>query len=130
MMTDPVADMLTRIRNASSIGKKEVIFPFSKMKFGIAGILEEEEYIQSVEKIDKNYGEIRVVLKYDKDKKSQIRSIQRISKPGKRVYVNKDEIPNVLNNLGIAVISTSQGLLTNKEAKKRKLGGEVICEIY
>lgn len=130
MMTDPIADMLTRIRNASAIGKDEVVFPFSKMKFNIAKILEQEGYIEKAEKIDKEHGSIKIVIKYDENRQPAMKNIKKVSKPGKRVYINKDNLPSVLNNLGIAIISTSQGILTNKEAQKRGVGGEIICEVY
>lgn len=136
-MTDPIADMLTRIRNASAAKKSEVVLPMSKIKYSIAKILEKEGYVGSVgiEKSEakKNksfvFDELKIALKYDNGK-SVISSLKRISKPGLRVYVNRDELPRVLNNLGIAIISTSQGLMTNKEARKKNIGGEVVCEIY
>lgn len=133
-MTDPIADMLTRIRNASAVNKPEVILPFSKIKMAIAEILKKHDYIKDVAKIEKatngkSFDEIKMVLKYQGNR-SAITNIKRISKPGRRVYVSKDKMPVVLNNLGIAIISTPQGLMTNKEARKSNLGGEVICEIY
>ena len=136
-MTDPISDMLTRIRNASAIGKDEVVLPMSKIKLNIAKILERDGWVGKVE-IMKNestknknsaFDTIKIVLKYN-GKKAVISSVKRISKPGLKIYVNKDELPKVLNNLGMAIISTSQGLMTNKEARKNKVGGEVICEIY
>lgn len=132
-MTDPIADMLTRIRNASRVRKAEVFIPYSKIKLGIIKILKQHGFIESYDEIkpgeDNQFGGIMVGLKYE-DGKSVITSLKRISKPGRRVYVAKDEMPNVLNNFGLAIISTSQGLFTNKEARKMGLGGEVICEIY
>lgn len=130
MMTDPIADMLTRIRNASAVGKTEVVLPYSKLKFEIAKLLEREGYIKGVEKTKNKFDEILIKLRYHKNKKSYISQIKRISKPGRRVYAGKDELPIVLDNIGIAIISTSKGIITNKEAKKKKLGGEIICEIY
>lgn len=129
-MTDPIADMLTRIRNASTVKKAEVVLPFSKIKYQIAEILKESGWLKDVEKIKGKFAQIRVELKYDKDGQSTILSIKRISKPGRRIYVDKNNLPVVLNNLGIAIISTSRGLMTNREAKRKSLGGEVICEIY
>ena len=137
-MTDPIADMLTRIRNASILGKPEVVIPMSKLKFNIAKLLEQNHWVGKVEKIqragDKNstfmFDEIKIGLKYKEDGKSYIGSLKRISKPSRRVYASKDELPKVLNNYGIAIISTSQGLMTNKEAGQKKMGGEIICEIY
>lgn len=133
-MTDPIADMLTRIRNALAVKKPEVVLPFSKIKMEIAEILKQSGYIKEVEKIEKgnndsNHDEIKIYLKYQGSQPA-ITSLKRISKPGRRLYVPSDKLPVVLNNLGIAIISTSQGLMTNKEAKKKKLGGEIICEIY
>lgn len=137
-MTDPIADMLTRIRNASAAGKAEVILPMSKIKFEIAKILESGGWVEEVEvakedpEIAKNpiFKNLKIVLKYKNRKEPVITSIKRISKPGLRVYVSKDELPKVLNNYGIAIISTSQGLMTNREARRKKVGGEVICEVY
>ena len=137
-MTDPIADMLTRIRNASAVNKKEVVLPMSKMKYNIAKILEKEQWINKTEIIKtkslKNsssvFDELKIVLKYKEDGSSAISSLKRISKPGCKIYVSKDKLPRVLNNLGIAVISTSKGIMTNKDARKHGMGGEVICEIY
>ncbi|MFA6106859.1 MAG: 30S ribosomal protein S8 [Patescibacteria group bacterium] len=135
-MTDPIADMLTRIRNAQAVRKVEVILPMSKMKLKIAKILEGDGWIEKAEEVENRTGkekskfkELRILLKY-KDGKPTISSIKRISRPGLRIYVKKSELPRVLNNLGIAIISTPDGLMTNLEAKKKGLGGEVICEIY
>jgi small subunit ribosomal protein S8 len=129
-MTDPIADMLTRIRNAQAVKKPEVVLPFSKIKFNIAKILEKEGYLGEVKKEKANYGQIRIALKYDEEGQPVIRSLKRISKPGRRIYATKDKLPRVLSGMGIAIISTSQGLMTDKEARKRKVGGEVICEVY
>ena len=137
-MIDPISDMLTRIRNASAIGKSEVVLPMSKIKFEIAKILKRDGWVTDTEIIkgdnEKNssstFDELRIVLKYKNGKQSAIQSLKRISKPGLKIYVGKDELPKVLNNLGVAILSTSQGLMTNKEARKKGVGGEVICEIY
>ena len=129
-MTDPIADMLTRIRNASAVNKPEVVLPYSKQKYNIAKLLLEEGYIRGVEKSKNKFDEIIIKLRYRKDKTPYISHIKRISKPGRRVYIGKDDLPVILNNIGIAIISTSRGLLTNKKAKKMKIGGEIICEIY
>lgn len=136
-MTDPIADMLTRIRNSSLIGQANVFIPMSKMKEKIAQILENERYIDKFEivkgKADgdekEKFDRLRLVLAYNADR-PKIRVIKRVSKPGLRKYVTKDTLPVVLNGKGVAIISTSSGLITNKEAKAKKLGGEVICEIY
>lgn len=137
-MTDPIADMLTRIRNASAVKKEEVVLPMSKIKFNIAKILEAGGWLGKVEVIkgdgQKNsassFDVLKFALKYDRNGRSVITSLKKISKPGLKIYRSKDELPRVLNNMGIAIISTSQGLMTNKEAKKKGVGGEVICEIY
>ena len=137
-MTDPIADMLTRIRNASAVNKEEVVLPMSKVKHNIAKILVKEGWINKVEviktKSKKNvsfvFDELKLILKYKKSGKPAVSSLKRISKPGCKIYVSKDNLPRVLNNLGIAIISTSKGIMTNKEARKNGVGGEVICEIY
>ena len=130
-MTDPIADMFTRIRNALMTKKTFVMVPFSKFKFQVAKILEKEGWVEKVEKTDQGkFEEIKISLKYLPPRESKIQSIKRISKPGSRVYVSKNNLPKVLNNFGIAVISTPQGLMTNKEARKNGMGGEVVCEIY
>ena len=129
-MTDPIADMLTRIRNASAVKKAEVLMPFSKVKFNIAKVLEKENYINKVEKIkDNNFDIIKINLKYNK-KEPSIRYLKRISTPGQRIYINSKEIPTVLNGYGLGIISTSKGILTDKEARSKKMGGEYICEIW
>ncbi len=129
--TDPIADMLTRIRNANSAKHKTVDVPSSKMKTAIAEILFKEGYIKSFELIsDENQGIIRITLKYDEKGVRVIDGIKRISKPGLRVYANKEDLPKVLNGLGIAIISTSQGLKTDKEAREAGIGGEVLAYIW
>ena len=129
--TDPIADMLTRIRNANSAKHKTVDVPSSKMKTAIAEILFKEGYIKSFEIINnENQGIIRITLKYDEKGTRVIDGIKRISKPGLRVYANKEELPKVLNGLGIAIISTSQGLKTDKEAREAGIGGEVLAYIW
>ncbi len=130
-MTDPVADMLTRIRNANTAGHASVDIPQSKIKVAIADILVKEGYIKSYELIEGEYqGTIRVAMKYGPDKARVISGIKRISKPGLRVYAKKDEVPKVLGGLGIAIISTSSGLITDKEARKAGVGGEVVCYVW
>lgn len=131
MTNDPIADMLTRIRNAQAVRKPEVLVPFSKIKFEIAKILKHENYIEYFEKVEEaKFPQIKIVLKYLENNLPAIQEIRRVSKPGLRVYVNKNRLPKVLNNLGIAIISTSTGLLTNKDAKQKGLGGEILCEIW
>lgn len=129
MITDPISDMLTRIRNAYLVKKTEVRLPFSKIKFSISKILVDEGYVASSEKVEEGHGEIRIVLKYD-DKRPSITKVSRVSTPGRRVYSGYDALPRVLSDHGIAIVSTSQGIMTNKEARKRKLGGEVLCKVY
>ena len=129
--TDPIADMLTRIRNANTSKHKMVDIPSSKIKLGIAEILLREGYIKSFEEIkDENQGIIRITLKYDEKGNRVIDGLKRISKPGLRVYAAKEELPKVLNGLGIAIISTSQGLKTDKEARQLGVGGEVLAYIW
>lgn len=130
-ITDPIADMLTRIRNANSAKHKTVDVPASKMKAGIAEILLNEGYIKAYEEIKSDaQGIIRITLKYDEEGTRVIDGLKRISKPGLRVYASQDELPKVLNGLGIAIISTSQGLKTDKEARALKVGGEVLAYIW
>ena len=129
--TDPIADMLTRIRNANSSKHKTVDVPASNMKKSIADILFKEGYIAGYEEIENsNQGIIRITLKYDEKGARVIDGLKRISKPGLRVYASKEELPKVLNGLGIAIISTSQGLKTDKEARALGIGGEVLAYIW
>ena len=129
--TDPIADMLTRIRNANSAKHKTVDVPNSKMKTAIAEILFKEGYIKSFELInDETQGIIRVTLKYDEKGTRVIDRIKRISKPGLRVYASKDELPKVLNGLGVAIVSTSKGVMTDSQARKEGIGGEVLAYVW
>ena len=130
--TDPIADMLTRIRNANSSKHKTVDVPASNMKLAIANILLNEGYIKSLEEIksENNQGIIRITLKYDEKGNRVIDGLKRISKPGLRVYASKDQLPQVLNGLGIAIISTPKGVMTDKLARKNNVGGEVIAYIW
>ena len=130
--TDPIADMLTRIRNANSSKHKTVDVPSSNMKLAIANILLNEGYIKSLEEIksENNQGVIRITLKYDEKGNRVIDGLKRISKPGLRVYASKDQLPQVLNGLGIALISTSKGIKTDKEARSLGLGGEVLAYVW
>jgi small subunit ribosomal protein S8 len=132
-MTDPIADLLTRIRNAIMAGHKVVEAPTSNLKKEVARILFEKGYILSYKVIDGEgpQGVLKIALKYNpKSKKPSIKEIQRVSRPGLRQYIGVDKMPRVLNGLGIAIISTSKGLMTDKEAKKEKIGGEVLCYVY
>lgn len=129
--TDPIADMLTRIRNANSAKHKTVDVPASKMKTAIAEILFKEGYIKAFELIkNENQGIVRITLKYDEKGTRVIDGIKRISRPGLRVYAGKEELPKVLNGLGIAIISTSKGLKTDKEARELGIGGEVLAYVW
>jgi small subunit ribosomal protein S8 len=132
-MTDPIADLLTRIRNAIMAGHKVVEAPASNLKKEVARILFEKGYILSYKVIDGEgpQGVLKIALKYNsKSKRPAIKEIQRVSRPGLRQYIGVDEMPRILNGLGIAIISTSKGLMTDKEAKKEKIGGEVLCYVY
>ncbi len=129
-VTDSIADFITRIRNAGRAGHKTVDAPFSNMKMGIAALLKEQGFITDFEKIEEGVqGAIRVQLRYYK-RKPVIKSIVRISKPGRRVYVPADRLPRVNNGLGIAIISTSHGIMTGKQARKIHIGGEVLCTVW
>ncbi len=131
-MSDPIADMLTRIRNANTAKHDTVDIPSSKMKVAIADILVDEGYIAKYDIIDEgSYKTMRVTLKYGADKNDKIiTGIKRISKPGLRVYAGKEEIPSVLGGLGIAILSTNKGILTDKEARKAQVGGEVLAFVW
>ena len=130
-VTDPIADMLTRIRNANSAKFKTVDIPSSKIKKAIAENLLEEGYIKAVDEIDDGVqGILRITLKYDENGKRVIDGLKRISKPGLRIYASKDELPKVLNGLGIALISTSKGIMTDKKARELGIGGEVLAYIW
>ncbi len=130
-ITDAIADMLTRIRNASSAKHESVDIPASNIKKNIARILLDEGYIRNVELIgDGKQGIIRIALKYAENKQNVLTGIKRISKPGLRVYANKDEVPKVLGGLGVAVISTSRGIMTDKKARSEGVGGEVLAFIW
>ena len=130
-MTDPVADMLTRIRNANTAGHAEVSIPASKIKKNIAEILLKEGYIKAFDVVEgEAQDNIVIQMKYGPNKVKVISGIKRISKPGLKVYAKKDEVPKVLGGLGIAIISTSSGLITDKEARKLGVGGEVICYVW
>ena len=131
-MSDPIADMLTRIRNANTAKHDTVDIPYSKIKFSIAQILLDEGYIRSVDLVDNgNFKDIRVTLKYGADKNDKIiTGLKRISKPGLRVYANKEQVPKVLDGLGIAIISTNQGVVTDKKARELQVGGEVLAFVW
>ena len=131
MMTDPISDLLTRLRNASMVKKATVEVPASKIKYSIVKILESEGYVDSVEQYqDGARNMLRVSLKYDDMRQSAITQIRRISKPGLRIYRKANDIRPVRSGYGFSILSTPNGLMTSREAKKRRLGGEVICEIF
>ena len=130
-MTDPIADMLTRIRNANTVGHDTVDVPASKMKKSIAEILTEEGYIKGFELIDDSkQGVIRIQMKYGADKERVISGIKKISKPGLKVYAKAEDVPKVLGGLGIAIVSTSKGVISDREARTLGIGGEVICYVW
>ncbi len=129
MMTDPIADMLTRIRNASMVRKHEVTVSYSKLKMAIAQTLAKEGYLEKVEKTKDKIPQLIISLKYE-GREPMIHSLKRVSKPGQRRYVKSGEIGKVLNGFGIAILSTPRGIMTNWEASRDKVGGEVICEVY
>ncbi|CCO07812.1 30S ribosomal protein S8 [Desulforamulus hydrothermalis] len=131
VMTDPIADFLTRIRNANTVYHDKVEAPASNVKKAIAEILKQEGYIKDYETIDDGkQGVIRIYLKYGSNKQRVISGLKRISKPGLRVYAKKDQIPKVLGGLGIAIVSTSKGIMTDKQARQAGLGGEVVCYVW
>lgn len=130
-LTDPIADMLTRIRNAASARHERVDIPGSKLKRSIAQILKDEGYVRDFEWVDHApQGIVRIHLRYGPNRTKVITGLRRISKPGLRVYVNKDQIPRVLGGLGVAVLSTSKGLMTDRKARAEGVGGEVLCYIW
>lgn len=133
MMTDPIADMLARIRNAAMARHEIARIPASRMKKSIAELLQREGYISSVSEDEvgpSNRKTITVTLKYSSDRSCAFVGLRRVSKPGRRVYVGHGSIPRVLNGLGVSILSTSQGLMTDKEARQKKVGGELLCEVW
>ena len=131
MMTDPIADMLTRIRNANMVRHSSVDIPASKLKRSMAQIMKEEGFIKDYEYLEDNkQGIVRIYLKYGPDSRRAITGLKRISKPGLRVYANKDELPRVLGGLGVAIISTSKGVMSDREAREAGCGGGGICYIW
>ena len=131
MMTDPIADMLTRIRNAVRVERPHVQIPASKVKKGLAEVLKREGYIWDWEEVQADpASELRIYLKYGPNGEKVIRHIKRVSKPGRRVYSGASDLRPILNGLGISIISTSRGVVSDREARQRKLGGEVLCELW
>jgi len=131
MMTDPIADMLTRIRNASKAKHEKVDIPSSKLKVEIAKILKDEGFVKNVKLVkDRRQGVIRIYLKYTDEELPVLQGLKRVSKPGCRVYAGNDAIPKVLDGLGTTILSTPKGVLTGKQAKKDNVGGEVLCQVW
>jgi small subunit ribosomal protein S8 len=133
MMTDPIADMLTRLRNANTAFHDEVLMPSSKLKEALAGILQREGYITGFEVQDDSARpgrQLKIVLKYTPDRKRTISGLRRVSKPGLRVYSKAETAPRVLGGMGISILSTNQGLMTDREARQRRMGGEVLCQVW
>jgi len=133
MTTDPIADMLARIRNAALARHESTCIPASKLKLAIAQILKNEGFIADVRDeaaTEATHPQIRVVLKYNREKHSAFAGMRRVSRPGRRVYVGHEGIPRVLSGLGVSILSTSAGVMTDKEARRRKVGGELLCEVW
>lgn len=130
MMTDPIADMLSRIRNAGLARLDRTEMPYSKLKVRIAHILKEEGFIEDVRVDETHPAKVTVFLKYDRDKKCAILGLKRKSRPGRRIYVGYQHIPKVLNGMGVSIVSTSQGLMSDRKARERKMGGELLCEVW
>jgi small subunit ribosomal protein S8 len=131
VMTDPIADFLTRIRNAKQAGHRRLAMPASKLKTALAGILREEGYIREYKLVDEGpQGTLQLWLKYDAEGRPAIQGLKRISRPGLRRYVPNDELPRVLGGLGVAILSTSRGIMTGKSARKVGVGGEVLCFVW
>jgi small subunit ribosomal protein S8 len=129
MMTDPVSDMLTRIRNAALARHERTLVPASQLKKHIAEILKSEGFIADVRE-EEDPRSLTIVLKYGRDRTSAIDGIRRVSRPGRRVYVRHDRIPRVLSGMGVAILSTSRGVMSDKEARRQKVGGELLCEVW
>lgn len=132
MNTDPIADLLTRIRNGLQVGKRSVEIPVSKQKLSVLNVLMEEGYIERYEIKDVpegHYQVVRVILKYDKEGYPVIRKLSRMSRPGKRQYFGSDKLPRILNGAGVAIVSTSSGVMTDRAARRQKVGGEVLCTV-
>lgn len=131
MSNDPIADMLARLQNAAAVRHPQVVMPASKMRVAIAKILKDEGFIEKLEIIqDRHHPQLKIWLKYDSMKKPVLSGVRRVSKPGRRVYASKSDIPWVRNGLGIAIVSTTKGVMTGARAKKEGLGGEILCEVW
>lgn len=132
MMTDPIADLLTRIRNATLARHDRVCLPSSKLKHAVAELLKNEGYVADVHVVPetKPTPTLTIVLKYGRDRRCAIDGLRRVSRPGRRVYVRHDRIPDVLRGMGVAILSTSRGVMTDKDARRHRLGGELLCEVW
>jgi small subunit ribosomal protein S8 len=131
LMTDPIADMLTRIRNALKAGHANLEFPRSRIKGEIARVLTDQGFIENYKLIDEGpQGSIQIQLRYDKSNRAIIRGLERVSKPSRRLYVGKDEVPHVRNGLGVAILTTPNGILTDRQARQAGIGGEVLCYVW
>lgn len=130
MFTDPISDMLTRIRNAVQAKKFELVLPYSKFKVALAKLFQSEGFISETKVIEGKFKTISIVLKYDEQGNNAITGIERVSKPGQRIYLSFNNIPRTNSGFGITVVSTSKGLMTDKKAKKAKIGGEIVCQIW
>jgi small subunit ribosomal protein S8 len=131
MMTDPIADMLTRIRNASLARHDRTEMPYSRLKEHVARVLKSEGFVDDVRVSEgEGHKQLTVVLRYSRDKQSALDGVRRVSTPGRRVYVRHDRIPRVLSGMGVSILSTSHGVMTDKDARKQKVGGELICEVW
>jgi small subunit ribosomal protein S8 len=131
MMTDPIADMLTRIRNAALARHDRTEMPYSRLKEHVARVLKSEGFVDDVRVSDgEGHKQLTVVLRYGRDKQSALDGVRRVSTPGRRVYVRHDRIPRVLSGMGVSILSTSHGVMTDKDARKQKVGGELICEVW
>ena len=130
MFTDPIADMLTRIRNASAAQKAELVLPYSKFKANLAELLKKEGFVASVSELTSKHKMLQISLKYDNDGQAVIAGIKRVSKPGQRIYLPVEKLPRTNSGYGVTVVSTSKGLMSDKEARKAKMGGEVVCQVW
>jgi small subunit ribosomal protein S8 len=130
MFTDPIADMLTRIRNAAAAQKSELTLPYSKFKANLAQLLAKEGFVAGVNELEGTHKSLQINLKYAGGGESVIAGIKRVSKPGQRIYLSVDKLPRTNSGYGITVVSTSKGLMTDKEARKAKMGGEVVCQVW
>ncbi len=130
-VTDPVADMLTRIRNANLARKDHVLIPASRLKLEVAKVLKAQGYVQKYDLVDdKRHGQLRIHLRYVEDRERVITGLRRVSRPGMRIYVDSKHVPRVMGGLGIAILSTSHGVFTDREARRRRIGGEVLCYVW